>query len=176
MHPPVSSDPACSGLSRRSFLRFAAVGSALASVPILTESQLAFAQRRRIIRDVPADAIRIDANENPLGPCEAACEAISKVLPQGGRYDYNLTEELIKTFAELEGLPADHVLAYAGSSEPLHYTVLAFTSKDKGYVTADPGYEAGMRAAAISGAKLSKVPLSATHSHDIKAMVAADPN
>lgn len=176
MHPAVSSDSACSGLSRRSFLRFAAVGSALASIPILTESQLAFAQRRRIIREIPANAIRIDANENPLGPCEAACEAIAKILPQGGRYDYNLTEDLIKTFAELEGLPADHVLAYAGSSEPLHYTVLAFTSKEKGYVTADPGYEAGMRAAAISGAKLSKVPLTANHSHDVKAMVAADPN
>jgi histidinol-phosphate aminotransferase len=33
-----------------------------------------------------------------------------------------------------------------------------------------------MRAASISGAKLSKVPLTADHAHDVKAMVAADPN
>lgn len=175
MHPDVSSDSACSGFSRRSFLRIAAATSAIAAVPIFTESHLAYAQRRRIIRDIPANAVRIDANENPLGPCEAACQAIAKILPQGGRYDYQLTEDLTKTFASIEGIENDHVLAYAGSSEPLHYSVLAFTSQEKGYVTADPGYEAGMRAAKISNAKISKVPLTSTYAHDAKAMVAADP-
>ena len=48
-------------------------------------------------------------------------------------------------------MPADYVAAYPGSSEPLHYSVLAFTSPAKSYVTADPGYEAGMHAAGIAG-------------------------
>jgi histidinol-phosphate aminotransferase len=68
------------------------------------------------------------------------------------------------------------VMVYPGSSEPLHYTVLAFTSKDKPYVTADPGYEAGMRAATLNGARVIKVPLTATHAHDVKAMASSDPN
>ncbi len=166
-----------SGLSRRSFLRFAAAASAVAAVPVLTEAHLAYAQRRKFTyQDIPHDAVRIDANENPLGPCSGACASISSLIPEGGRYDYDLTEKLVTTFSALEGLKPEYVLPYAGSSEPLHYTVLAFTSKDKPYVTADPGYEAGMHAATLNGAKVVKVPLTAAHAHDVKAMVAADPN
>jgi histidinol-phosphate aminotransferase len=40
----------------------------------------------------------------------------------------------------------------------------------------DPGYEAGQRAAAFIGSKVIRVPLTKTYSHDVKAMVAADPN
>ena len=163
-------------LSRRSFFRMAAVATATAAVPILTEPHLAYAQRRRIARELPPDAVRIDANENPLGPCSGACAVMSSLLPEGGRYDFELTQKLIDTFAAQEGLKSEYVMAYAGSSEPLHYTVLAFTGPERSYVTADPGYEAGMYAAKFSGAKIVKVPLAADHAHDVKAMVAADPN
>ena len=166
-----------SGLSRRSFFRIAAAASAVATVPILTEPHLAYAQRRRFtMQPIPHDAVRIDANENPLGPCSGACASISSLIPEGGRYDFELTQKLVTTFSSIEGLKPEYVLPYAGSSEPLHYTVLAFTSKDKPYVTADPGYEAGMRAADLNGAKTIKVPLTSAHAHDVKAMVAADPN
>ncbi|HSY01048.1 MAG TPA: pyridoxal phosphate-dependent aminotransferase [Acidobacteriaceae bacterium] len=163
-------------LSRRTFFRMAAAATAAAAVPILTEPQLAFAQRRRIIREMPPGAVRIDANENPLGPCSGACAVMSSLIPEGGRYDMELTDKLIATFTAQEGLKPEYVVAYAGSSEPLHYTVLAFTSPERSYVTADPGYEAGMYAAKFSGAKIVKVPLAADYSHDVRAMVAADPN
>jgi histidinol-phosphate aminotransferase len=165
------------GLSRRSFFRLAAAASAVATVPILTEPHLAYAQRRRFaMQPIPHDAVRIDANENPLGPCSGACATISSLIPEGGRYDFELTEKLVTTFASVEGMKPEYILPYAGSSEPLHYSVLAFTSKDKPYVTADPGYEAGMRAAELNGARIIKVPLTPAHAHDVKAMVAADPN
>jgi histidinol-phosphate aminotransferase len=163
-------------LSRRSFFRIAAAAGAVASMPILSESHLAYAQRRRVAREIPPDAVRIDANENPLGPCSGACAVMASLLPEGGRYDVDLTDKLVNTFASIEGLKPEYVMAYAGSSEPLHYTVLAFTSPELSYVTADPGYEAGMYAAKFSGAKIVKVPLAADHSHDVRAMVAADPN
>ena len=162
-------------LSRRSVLRAAAAASAAAAMPILTEPQLAHSQRRMMSRDIPADAVRIDANENPLGPCSGACASISSLIPQGGRYDIDLTIKLVHTFASIEGLKPEYVMPYAGSSEPLHYAVLAFTSPTRSYVTADPGYEAGMRAASLQGATIHKVPLTATHAHDVRAMVAADP-
>ena len=163
-------------LSRRTFLRSAALSSAaFTALPFLTESQLAEAQRRMPRKAIPAGAVRIDANENPLGPCAAACSSITSIIPEGGRYDSDLTDKLAATFAEQEGLKPEYVAVYAGSSEPLHYSVLAFTSPDRPYVTGDPGYEAGMRAASLKGAPVVKVPLTATHAHDTRAMLAAAP-
>ncbi len=166
-----------SALSRRSFFRLAAAASAVATIPIITESHLALAQRKRFHMDpYPAGAVRIDSNENPLGPCSGACASISSLIPEGGRYDTDLSFKLVETFAEIEGLKPEYILPYAGSSEPLHYSVLAFTSPEKPFVIADPGYEAGMMAAQLKGAKIIKVPLTATHAHDVKAMAAADSN
>ena len=171
-------DPiAPAGVSRRSFFRFAAGASALASLPILTESHLALAERPKFAD--PNKGIHIDANENPMGPSEAARQAIINITPRGGRYLFTGEEELMDLFAKQEGLNADSIMAFAGSSEPLHYTVLAFTSKDRPLVVADPGYEAPMWAAQVSGAPILKVPLAdpkGEAKHDIKAMLAASSN
>ncbi len=170
-------------VSRRSFMRLAGVA---ASMPILTEAHFAYAAMqaapaantgRRARPVMPADAVLINANENPLGPSKAACEAIGAIAHKGGRYDIDgETEKLTATFAQQNGLKENYIAVYAGSSEPLHFTVLAFTSPTRGFVTADPSYEAGMFAATIAKAKISKVPLRADYAHDVKAMVAADPN
>lgn len=172
--------------SRRSFLRLAALA---ASTPIFTEGHFALAAQttaqaskdasnNRVRRTAPpAGAVLINANENPLGPCKAACEAIAAIAPAGGRYDlYGETDKLVKTFAAQSGLKESYISVYAGSSEPLHYTVLAFTSPARGLVSADPSYEAPVRAAKASGAKITMVPLTPTYAHDVKTMVAADPN
>jgi histidinol-phosphate aminotransferase len=162
-------------VTRRSFVRLASAASAVVLARITTEADLAFGQRRSA-RDIPADAILINANENPLGPCAQACSAMADLGAKGGRYEFGLTQELVKTFAEIEGLKPDYVRAYAGSSEPLHYAVLAFTSPEKSLVMTDPAYEAPMRAASYSRAKLLKIPLTRNYAHDVKAMVAADSN
>ena len=170
-----SVDPTlCSGFSRRSFFRFAAGASALASVPILTEAHLALAQRPHF--SDPNKGIHIDANENPLGPSEAARQAMIDIVPRGGRYLMPMQEEVEEIFATQEGLDPASVMAFAGSSEPLHYTVLTFTGKSKPLVVADPGYEAPTWAAQIAGAPVIKVPLADPKGearHDIKAMIAA---
>jgi histidinol-phosphate aminotransferase len=54
--------------------------------------------------------------------------------------------------------------------------VAAFASPQRSYVTADPGYEAGMFAAHAVGAKVVKVPLTKSYAHDVKAMLAAAPD
>jgi len=173
-----SEDPiACSGFSRRSFFRYAAGASALASMPILTEAHLALAQRPHF--NDPNIGIHIDANENPMGPCDAARQAMIDIVPRGGRYLMDMEEDLTATFAKLEGLDPESVMAFAGSSEPLHYTVLTFTDKNKPLVVADPGYEAPMWAAQIAGAPILKVPLAdpkGEAKHDIPAMLAASSN
>jgi histidinol-phosphate aminotransferase len=156
-------------------MRAAMVASAGAAIKIATEPELAYAQRRTA-RPIPPGAVLINANENPLGPCSDACSAMASLGARGGRYEYGLTQELVKTFAEIEGLKPEYIRAYAGSSEPLHYTVLAFTSAQKSLVMADPAYEAPMRAASYSGAKIHKVLLTKSYAHDVKAMISADPN
>jgi histidinol-phosphate aminotransferase len=50
--------------------------------------------------------------------------------------------------------------------------VLAFTSPTKAFVTGDPGYEAGERAARFIGARVVSVPLTKDYAHDVKAMAA----
>jgi histidinol-phosphate aminotransferase len=174
MTSPTVDPIACSGFSRRTFFRFAAGASALAGMPILTEAHLALAQRPHFAD--PNKGIHIDANENPLGPCEAARKAMVDIVPRGGRYLMGMEEDLTSTFAKIEGLDPESVMAFAGSSEPLHYTVLTFTDKNKPLVVADPGYEAPIWAAQVSGAPVLKVPLAdpkGAASHDIKAMLAA---
>jgi len=158
--------------SRRTFLQLSAAATAAAAFRITTEASLA-AEDRKVFHP---GAVVIDANENPLGPCDAARKAIVDMAPQGGRYSYWLAEEFVKTFTEMEGLKPEYVRVFPGSSEPLHFSVLAFTSPAKSYVTADPGYEAGMKAAKISGARIVKTPLTKTYAHDIKAMLAAAPD
>jgi len=68
------------------------------------------------------------------------------------------------------------VAVHAGSSGPLHQAVLAFTSPAKPFVTGNPGYEAGERAARYIGAKVIGVPLTSSYAHDVKAMAAASPD
>ena len=176
MHPTV--DPVTpAGISRRSFFRFAAGASALASLPIVTEAHLALAERPKFAD--PNKGIHIDANENPMGPSEAARQALIDIVPRGGRYLFDIDDELAAMFAKQEGLNPESVIPFPGSSAPLHYTVLAFTSKDKPLVIADPGYEAPMWAAQVIGTPILKVPLAdpkGAATHDIKAMLGAATN
>jgi histidinol-phosphate aminotransferase len=162
------------GFSRRDLGRIAAMITAGAALPFYNEPALA--QLSAVRGPLPADAVKIDANENPLGPCPEAREAIQKILPQGGRYLYNETAVMRETLAEMESLKPTYVQAYAGSSAPLHQAVLAFTGPDKPFITGDPGYEAGENAARFIGAKVIRVPLTKTYAHDVKAMAAASPN
>ena len=142
----------------------------------LTEPMLArAAEQAGRISAIPPGGVKINANENPLGPCPEAIEAMQSVLRAGGRYLYEDTFDLTGTLAAMEGLSPEYVMPFAGSSDPLHRTVLAFTNPSRSFVVADPGYEAGSRAAEFSGARVVTVPLTAEHAHDVKAMAAADP-
>src|SRR6476469_8610388 len=71
------------GFSRRDFARLAALMSAGASLPFYNEPALA--QGLSAFPGMPTYAVRINANENPMGPCPEAAEAIAKVIQQGGR-------------------------------------------------------------------------------------------
>ena len=161
------------GFSRRNFGRIAAMITAGASLPFYNEPALA--QLSKV--EAPPDAVLINANENPLGPCPEAREAVARMIQYGGRYRYSEGDKVQQILSEQEGVKQTYVRIFAGSSGPLHQAVLAFTSPSKPFVTCDPGYEAGERAARSFGAEVVRVPLMKDNHyvHDVKKM-AAVPN
>ncbi len=169
-HQPFSS------FSRRSFLQTTTAASAALALRFVTEPMLAYAALPDHPPSHPQDAVLINANENPLGPCPAAREAIATVTPHSGRYLMKSTGELTTLFAQRVGVAEEQVAIYAGSTEPLHFTVRAFCSPHASYVTANPGFEGGMFGAQRAGARVVSVPLTKTYAHDVKAMLAAAPD
>jgi histidinol-phosphate aminotransferase len=158
--------------SRRSFLSLSAATSAALALRVVTEPMLARAARHP---HTHSEGVMIDANENPLGPSAAARDAVIAITPQGGRYSDWLTDDLVRQLAELEGVKSDYIRVYAGSSEPLHHAVAAFTSEPRSYVTADPGYEAGMITSNARKVHVVAVPLARDYAHDVRAMLGAAP-
>ena len=165
------------GFSRRGFHKLASLLAAGAALPFYNERALA---QLSMVHNMPPDAVKINANENPMGPCPEAAEAIHAIVQKGGRYLYEETFAMASTLAEQEGVKfsnnprESYAQAFAGSSDPLHRAVLAFCSKDRPFVVGDPGYEAGGRAAQFIGAPVINVPLvKGTGAHDVKAMAAA---
>src|SRR5215471_7322841 len=161
--------------SRRSFLSLSAATSVAVMLRVMTEPMLAHADRHHHPRE---EGVTIDANENPLGPSPAAREAVIAMAAQGGRYCDWLTDEFVALLAEKEAVKPEYIRVYAGSTEPLHHAVAAFTSPLRSYVTADPGYEAGMMVSNALHVRVVKVPLAKDkhYAHDVHAMLAAAPD
>ena len=87
------------GFSRRNFGRLATMVAAGSTLPFYNEQALA---QLSMVKGMPADAVKIDANENPMGPCPEALEAIHKAAANGGRYLYQETFNMTDTLAEQE--------------------------------------------------------------------------
>src|SRR5262249_49893761 len=73
------------GFSRRSFGRLATMITAGAARPFYNERALA---QLSMVKSMPSDAVKINANEKPLGPCPEAADAMHSVIKKGGRYLY----------------------------------------------------------------------------------------
>jgi len=126
-------------------------------------------------RTYDPDAVRITSNENPMGPSPQGLEAIAKVSPLAWRYgpqgDNNDLQGLLES---TEGVKAGYVTPYPGSGPALANLVPAFTSPSRSWVMASPGY--GNGASRGIGNKVVQVPLRKDYSHDVEAMIKADPN
>lgn len=162
------------------FGKLATIFTAGTALPFVDEPALA---QMSALQPVPATGVHINANENPLGPCAEAADAVHSIVKNSGRYMFPLTDALAQTMAQDLGVKysqnpdESYIRIFAGSSPALHQAVVAFCSKDRPVVKADPGYEAGEWAAKMVGAGTVNVPLrSKTWDHDIKAMLAAAPN
>jgi len=156
------------GFTRRHVLRIAALVTA--ALPLGSERALAQLSDAGAL---PADAVKINANEFPDGPSPRALAALAEAARHGNRYQYPETDGLVEAAAALEGLKVEHFAVYPGSSLALHHAVIAFTSPSRALVVAEPGYEAAGLAAAFIGAPVIRVPLRPDAAHDLPAMLAA---
>src|SRR3974390_89315 len=91
--------------SRRGLFR--SMLAAGATLPFHGEAALA---QLSMVSNMPPDAVRINANENPMGPCPEAAEAIYSVVQKGGRYLYEETFTFQNTLADQEGVKPSYVL------------------------------------------------------------------
>ncbi len=183
LHPKVQEELLERGYTRRSIARIA-LGAA-AVLPFFHESALAQDAeapprgRRASAGGAGAapdpEVIRISGNENPMGPSKEGLSALSKVAPLAWRYgpvgENNDLQSLLET---TENVKSGYVVAYPGSGTPLANLVPAFTSPTRSWVMASPGYGSG--ASKDIGNKVFKVPLRKDYTHDVEAMIAADPN
>jgi histidinol-phosphate aminotransferase len=158
------------GFSRRQVLRAVAMAGAAAALPLGSEPALA---QLSGVEALPADAVKINANEFPEGPSTGALAALTAAAQQGNRYQYPRTGALVGAAAVQEGLQPEHFAVYPGSSLALHHAVIGFTSPTRALVVADPGYEAAALAATFIGAPVVRVPLRGDGAHDLPAMLAA---
>jgi histidinol-phosphate aminotransferase len=149
-------------MNRRSFLRSSiAAGSAGLATSLL--------------RAVPPNAsevsvIRLNGNENALGPAPGAREAIRKTISVSNRYPIAHAAKLTTQIADQLGIPPESVLLGNGSSEILRLAVQVLVERNPLVVTAQPTYEAIGRHASALGIEVKQVPLTSGYSHDLNRM------
>jgi histidinol-phosphate aminotransferase len=90
------------------------------------------------------EEIRINSNENPLGPGKVALDAILGKFPEASRYPFNATPkdaDLIEALAAKNKVKAENIVLGAGSQEILKNAVRAFVSPYRALATAAPTFE-----------------------------------
>jgi histidinol-phosphate aminotransferase len=153
-------------VSRRAFVR--TVGRAgtlglggLALAARGSEAATGWAARGVEPAPVPSTLIRLDSNENPVGPLPEAVEAMKAAIVHGGRYPRFMGPGLVQDLARLHGTSPEGVVLGAGSGEILRMAVDACTSPTRGLVTALPTFESPAARTRQLGRPLVEVPVEA---------------
>ncbi|HEX6096462.1 MAG TPA: histidinol-phosphate transaminase [Thermoanaerobaculia bacterium] len=144
-------------VSRRSFAKLLGVGAAVAALPPALAKT--------------SSPVILNSNENPYGPSPAAMQAMRDAMAGSFRYPDEVESALGDAVAKLHGVAPDEVLLANGSSDVLHLAAAACLPGGKKLVTAIPTFEALWFHA--RGNEVVRVPLTATHAHDLDKMLEA---
>jgi histidinol-phosphate aminotransferase len=176
MNTEATEDLLSRGYSRRQLFKIATVFGAGALTVAATAGRPAWASGG-IPDPAPEAKVRIGANECWTGPLEPGQKAAAAIISSSNRYaPQDQRGDFIKAVMQVEKVPYDHVAPWPGSSDPLSRAVVTFCSPSRGLVTADPTFELAGRTAEWLGIPVKRVPLKPDYTHDVKAMVAADPH
>ncbi|MDP2053927.1 MAG: histidinol-phosphate transaminase [Acidobacteriota bacterium] len=165
-------------LSRREFVRrFGAGGAAVASAGHIIgygrEDLLAFTGQGQGPRPMPAGMIKLSSNENLRGPSPKVIEALrqhpSKDLGLG--YPPPTLQAFVETVATFSGAKPENVIISTGSGEILTAAVMAYCTKDRAFVTADPSYSQPAGTARQINAPVKLTPVDARLRLDLEALI-----
>ena len=167
-------------VSRRGFLRgsLASRSGALIAARGL-EAHLADAQGgngARALVPPGVHEIKISSNENPLGPGKAVLDAILMKFPEAGRYPFNSTPNEMALVAAIAGkfaVKPENIVVGGGSQEILKNAVRAFTTPERGLVTASPSFENCPAMARRLEHPITEIKVDSKMRLDIEAMIAA---
>lgn len=124
-----------------------------------------------------SDGVFINYNENPLGPCAKAREALAKTIPLSGRYESGFIKNIAQIISQQENIAVDYLHFFAGSSVPLHAAAIAFSDKDHAIAYPLPTFDKFFwKPNGQSFAPLISVPVNEKHQIDVAAMLSAAPD
>ena len=106
-----------------------------------------------------SDMVWLDANENPVGPPQAALEAITRGAMASARYHFDEFGAFAQALAASEKVKPTEVLFGVGSGEIIDAALCAFTSATRPMITAVPTYEIPSGMARSLGRPVVEVPL-----------------
>jgi len=120
--------------------------------------------------------IKLDSNENPVGPGRVAMEALLRAFEDAGRYPTNsrtAIPELREGLARKFGVKVENIVLGAGSGELLRNFVRLFTSPTRPLVAASPTFELPEWTAALSSVPVRRVPVDAAGRLSLERMIEA---
>ena len=147
------------GLSRRDWLKRTSLGGGLALVGGTgIVSSLSAEEIKKYNPRPLAGPIRLGSNENPYGPSESMRKAMTAAFDNGCRYPWGYNASLVKMIAEKEGVPEDHIVLTAGSTEGLKVAGITF-GRGREIISCAPTFLSMMEYAELWGTEINWVPL-----------------
>ena len=107
----------------------------------------------------PQTLIRLDSNENPLGPSHRATEAMRMALGASSAYPDDDCTQLRNKLAELHGVPAEQVLVTPGSTGMLALLCQTLLTPGLNAVTSERSFIVYAMATHAAGAQLIEAPM-----------------
>jgi histidinol-phosphate aminotransferase len=159
-------------LDRRSFLRIGALSSTALLVQARGREAWAETLPARPPARLPA-TIRLDSNENPLGPPAEALKAMTDWYGEAGRYPDLMYDPLYEAIGRYVGAPKESILLGSGSGEILKVAIETFANRTHAVVVGGPTFETPERRAKSLEYKITTVPVDARLRLDLDAMAAA---
>ncbi len=156
-------------MSRRQWLK----RSAAAATGLLVAPEFIACRRQStFFRSSPEteEIILLNNNESPYGMPPEAREAVLDSLPRANRYPHKNYSELAALIAEKEGLPEDHVILGAGSTEVMNMAILSYGVKGQ-ILTADPTYFDFIFYAEQAKCTIQSVPADERYELDLETMI-----
>ncbi len=160
-------------LSRRSFVRALGVGGVAVMVPEVVSAR---GREGGVPLNGPTSVvgpIRLNSNENPLGPSQESLHAIQRAFGSASRYPRKEESDLREALAEHLSTHPDRIVLGCGSTEILTTAVTGHTTVDRHLVTASPTFETAEGTAVDLGHPVRSVPVTPTLHLDLDAMAAA---